>query len=79
MPVAESVIWTGISALILIMLGIIGYLINSGFDSLKQQLQTLWDKLDKHQDLAEKNARDISELKARCEERHQNHARWSDV
>jgi len=70
MPEVESVIWTGISGLILIMLGIIGYLINNGFDNLKQQLQTLWDKLDNHQAMAEKNAQEIAGIKARCEERH---------
>jgi hypothetical protein len=70
MPSTDMIIWTAISGLIIVMLGIIGYLISTGFDNLKQQLQTLWDKLDNHQAMAEKNAQDIARIEARCEERH---------
>lgn len=70
MPSTDAIIWTAIASLILIMLGIIGYLISTGFSSLKDELQKLWEKLDQHQSLAETNAREIAELRARCEERH---------
>ena len=74
MPQADIVIWAVAVFLIVSMLGIIGYLIDSGFKSLKEQIQAeiqkLWDKLDKHQELAEKNALEIAAVKARCEERH---------
>lgn len=70
MPSSDAIVWTAISSMILIMLGIIGYLLSTGFSGLKEELQKLWVKLDQHQALAETNAREIAELKARCEERH---------
>ncbi len=72
MPNSDTILWTAISALILIMLGIIGYLIRTGFDSLKDQLKTFWEKIATHQKAAEANALEIAAMKARCEERHNN-------
>ncbi|MDA8114997.1 MAG: hypothetical protein M0Z43_09775 [Acidithiobacillus sp.] len=72
MPTADTILWTAISALILIMLGIIGYLISTGFEGLKDQLKTIWEKIDTHQKQAEANALEIAAMKARCEERHSN-------
>lgn len=74
MPSANIIIWSVAVFLIVTMLGIIGYLVDTGFKSLKEQLQAelqkLWDKLDKYQETAEKNALDIAAMKATCEERH---------
>jgi hypothetical protein len=81
MPSAQTVIWSAAVFLIVTMLGIIGYLIKNGFISLKAdlkaELRKLWEKLDKHQTLAEANAASIQEFKAvaaertlACAERH---------
>jgi len=81
MPASQVVIWAVAVFLIVSMLGIIGYLISNGFTSLKAdlkaELQKLWEKLDKHQDLAENNAGSIRELRVisgervtACGERH---------
>ena len=70
MPTADAIMWSAIAGLILIMLGIIASLLNRGFEGLKEQLKTLWDKLDQHQRLAELNSREIAEMQARCSERH---------
>lgn len=70
MPSAEAIIWSAIASLILIMLGIIGYLIKTGFEGIKEQLRSIWEKVDAHQTQAEDNARQIAAIEARCEERH---------
>lgn len=79
MPSTDAIVWTAISGIIVMMLGIIGFLISNGFSSLKEQLQTLWDKLDKHQTMAENNAAAIREhqavsveIRAACIARHQH-------
>jgi hypothetical protein len=77
MPSSEVILWAGISSLILIMLAIIGYLISTGFESLKDQLKTLWDKIDLHQALAETNALKIVAIETRCRELHTQ--RWTDM
>jgi hypothetical protein len=69
MPSAELIIWTAISGLILIMLAIIGYLIKTGFESIKTELKTLWDKLDNDHTGVEVLKTEFREHKARCEER----------
>ena len=79
MPEASTVLWTAISWLILLMLSIIGYLIKTGFDDLKEQLKTIWDKIDRHQTKAESNSREIAAIKARCNELHTNHQRSGDT
>jgi len=82
MPNADTILWAGISGLILIMLGVIGYLIDNGFTSLKEdlkeELKKLWEKIDLHQATAERNALDIIEIKTRCKELHRNHRRTDD-
>lgn len=78
MPTAEAIIWAAIASLIVIMLGIIGYLISNGFTGLKAELQKLWDKIDAHQTQAEANKLEIAAMKARCDERHTNHKRADD-
>jgi len=70
MPTTGAIIWASISGLILLMLGIIGYLISTGFSGLRYELQKLWEKIDNHQTAAEKNALAIAEINARCDERH---------
>jgi len=74
MPTTDAIIWTGISGLILIMLGIIGHLLNTGFSSMREevtrQFKTLWEKLDRHQQQAETNAIEIAAINARCTERY---------
>lgn len=67
MPSTDMILWAGISGLIILMLGIIGYLVKSGFEGIKQELSKIWDKL-------ENNAKDNAELriemaavKSRCE------------
>lgn len=52
------------------MLGIIGYLVKSGFDGIKAELQKLWDKLDHQQAASEAAAQKLATLEARCDERH---------
>ena len=78
MPDASAILWSGIAGLIVIMLGIIGYLISNGFAGLKTELKTLWDKIDAHQSASVKNALAIREINTRCEERHKNHKRHDD-
>lgn len=70
MPSTDAIVWAAISSLIILMLGIIGYLISTGFNGIKTELQKLWDKLDAQGKAEAKNALDIAEHKARCEERH---------
>ena len=70
MPNADTILWSAIGGLILIMLGIIGYLIDNGFRGIKEQLKAIWDKVDAHQTQAEENAKQIAAIEARCEERH---------
>lgn len=81
MPKAEIVLWSATVALLIIMLGIIGYLIRTGFDSLKasieKEFKIIWEKIDRHQIQADTNAAAIQEHKAveqerrlACEERH---------
>ena len=78
MPTVAAIVWTAIAGLIVLMLGIIGYLISSGFTGLKEQLRVLWDKIDKHQTQAEANAIAIAEINARCSLLHANHKRAED-
>lgn len=85
MPSADAILWAAIGGMILLMLGIIGYLIDKGgqviqrgFDELKAELKTIWEKVDRHQDLAETNAQRITAMEARCDERHANHKRRDD-
>ena len=70
MPTTESILWAAIAGLIVLMLGIIGYLLKSGFDGIKAEFRLLWERLDKHQSLNEHNALRIAALESRCEERH---------
>lgn len=79
MPDASTILWTAISGLILIMLSIIGYLIKTGFDGLKEQLSKIWEKIDRHQAQAESNSLEIAVMKARCQELHANHHRAGDA
>lgn len=78
MPTTDALMWAGISGLILVMLGIIGYLLSTGFAGIKAELVKLWLKFDSYQLAGETNARHIAEIKARCEERHANHKRATD-
>jgi heme/copper-type cytochrome/quinol oxidase subunit 2 len=78
MPNSETILWTAIPSLILLMLSIIGYLIKTGFDGLKEQLKTIWEKIDRHQTQAEINSLEIAAIKARCQELHANHQRLGD-
>jgi hypothetical protein len=82
MPTTDAIIWAAIAGLIVVMLGIIGYLISTGFNDIKvgikEQFKTLWDKLDQHHAQGEANALEIAMIKSRCEERHANHRRESD-
>ena len=72
MPDTDFIIWTGLSSLIVIMLGIIGYLVKTGFESLREELKKMWEKLDDSaKDRAELRA-EIAEIRARCEERGNN-------
>lgn len=70
MPSAETIIWGTIGGLIILMLGIIGYLLDSGFRGVKEQLESIWEKINMHQAQAEENARRLAAMEARCEERH---------
>lgn len=70
MPGTETILWAAISGLIVLMLGIIGYLLKSGFDGIKAEFRLLWERLDKHQSLNEQNALKIAEIESRCKERH---------
>jgi len=79
MPSTDAIIWSAIAGLIVLMLGIIGFLISNGFNGLRAELQKLWEKLDLHQSLGEANKLALAEMKARCDERHgHSHAREHD-
>ena len=78
MPHSDAILWTAISGLIVLMLGMIGYLIDNGFKGLQVQLKTLWDKLDHHQVLAESNALKIVAIETRCRELHTQRRRFED-
>lgn len=78
MPTADAILWAAISGLILLMLAIIGYLLSTGFASIKAEFSKLWDKFDLYQKQGENNAREIAAMNARCEERHANHRRATD-
>lgn len=85
MPSAGAILWAAIGGMILLMLAVIGYLIDKGgqvvqkgFDELKAELKVIWDKVDRHQGMAEANGQRITAVEARCEERHANHRRDSD-
>lgn len=69
MPNSETILWGGISGLILMMLGIIGYLIRTGFEGIKEQLAKIWEKIDADQEETKQNTLDIREINTRCEER----------
>jgi zinc transporter ZupT len=49
MPTADAILWAAISGLILLMLAIIGYLLSTGFASIKAEFSKLWDKFDLYQ------------------------------
>lgn len=74
MPTTDAIMWSAIAGLIVLMLGIIGYLLSTGFAGMKEevarQFKTLWDKIDRHQSQAEANALAIATINARCAERH---------
>lgn len=70
MPGTETILWAAISGLIVLMLGIIGYLLKSGFDGIKAEFRLLWERLDKHQSINEQNALRIAAIESRCVERH---------
>ena len=63
-------VYAAIGGLIMVMLAIIGYLISTGFEGLKNQLKIIWEKIDAHQTAAESNRVAIAEINIRCEERH---------
>ena len=70
MPGTETILWAAISGLIVLMLGVIGYLLKSGFDGIKAEFRLLWERLDKHQSINEQNALRIAAIESRCNERH---------
>lgn len=70
MPSADMIIWAGISGLIVVMLGVIGWLVKSGFKGLREELKAMWDKLEANRAKEENNARMIAEINVRCSERH---------
>lgn len=78
MPSTEAILWTGIASLILMMLAIIGYLLSTGFASIREQFSKLWAKFDAYQMQGEANAQAIAAINARCDERHANHKRVTD-
>lgn len=78
MPSTDAIMWAAIAGLIVAMLGVIGYLLSSGFSSIKEQFKTLWDKLDKHQTQADANAIAIASINTRCAILHANHQRATD-
>ena len=78
MPTTDALMWSAIAGIIVVMLGIIGYLLSTGFAGIKAELVKLWLKFDSYQMQGETNARHIAEIKARCEERHANHKRSDD-
>lgn len=83
MPTIGAIVWAAIAGLIVLMLGIIGYLIDKGFTSLKadikEELKTLWLKLDTHQTQELANTLAIGKINERCAILHANHKRESDV
>lgn len=78
MPSISAIVWSSISGLILIMFGIIGYLISSGFDGLKYQLKEIWNEIKRHQTQAETNTLRIVAIETRCKELHCNRRRATD-
>lgn len=70
MPTVEMIIWSTISGLILIMLGIIGYLVKSGFEGIQKELSNIWQRFETmaREDMEIKS--ELSAMRARCEERH---------
>lgn len=67
MPSTDMIVWAAISGLIILMLGIIGYLVKSGFESIKTELSKIWDKLESNaQDNADIRV-EMAAVKARCE------------
>lgn len=72
MPTVAAIVWTAIAGIIVIMLGVIGYLIRTGFDGLKSQLAKIWEKIDDHQAATEANSLAIAQINARCDERHRD-------
>jgi predicted nuclease with TOPRIM domain len=70
------ILWTGISGLIVLMLGVIGYLVKTGFDGLRAELNKIWDKLEdnskENAEIKKEHADLKAEVKAideRCKER----------
>lgn len=78
MPSTDAIMWAAIAGLILIMLGVIGFLLSTGFAGIKAELAKLWVKFDSYQIQSESNARDIARINERCQERHANHRRSDD-
>ena len=82
MPTTDAIMWVAIAGVIVVMLGIIGYLLSTGFEgmkeSIKEEFAKLWSKFDSYQAQGEANAREIAAINARCEERHANHKRVED-
>ena len=70
MPGTDTILWTAISSLMLVMLTIIGWIVKAGFKGLQDQLKTIWEKLESNRAKEEANAKAIAEIKAICAERH---------
>ena len=70
MPTPDTILWTGISSLMLGMLSIIGWIVKTGFDGLRDQLKVIWERLESNRVKEEANAKAIAEIKAICAERH---------
>lgn len=74
MPTLGAIVWAAIAGVIVMMLGVIGYLIKTGFEGVKEQLKTIWEKIDADNKETKQNALDIREINTRCEERHKEHS-----
>lgn len=70
MPSLGAIVWAAIAGVIILMLGVIGYLIKTGIDGIKEQLAKIWEKVDAHHAASEANRVAIAEINIRCEERH---------
>ena len=78
MPTTDAIMWAAIAGIIVVMLGVIGYLLSTGFSGIRAEFDKLWTKFDLYQTQGEANAREIAAINARCEERHANHKRTGD-
>ena len=78
MPTTDAIMWAAIAGVIVVMLGIIGYLLSTGFSGIRAEFAKLWTKFDTYQIQGETNAREIAAINARCEGRHSSHKRIDD-